>query len=75
MNTNVEKHGTGINTDKITAGDRIKFRSWTRDHCRDAVRIVTGRDYLNRITVRYFGTGGFIVYDHEIIEHYPQGAL
>jgi len=62
-----------MNTDKIMKGDRIKFRAWTRDHCRDAVRKVTGRHYTGRVTVRYFGWGDFVLDNEEIIEHYPQG--
>lgn len=61
-----------MNTDLIKKGDRIKFKAWTRDHCKEAVRIVTGRHYTGRITVRYFGWGDFILNSNEIIEHYPK---
>jgi glutamate-1-semialdehyde aminotransferase len=61
-----------MKTDNIKVGDQIKFNSPTRSARAPAVRVVTGRDHINRVTVRYHGYGDFIVYDHEIISHTPK---
>lgn len=59
-----------INGLNIEIGDRLTFKSWTRDHCKEAVRVVTGFDYNDRVTVRYFGWGYFVVKDSEVISCY-----
>ena len=67
-----------IDVSKINVGDRIVFRSPTRDGCRKANRIVTG--FWNQYsehrqpTVRYFGWSNFAVKASEIIEHIPAGG-
>ena len=56
----------------IRPGDRIVFKSWTREHCRKATRVV--RKIEPRLTVSYFGWLDFIVKPTEILEHLPKGT-
>lgn len=64
-----------INNLNIEIGDTITFRAWTRDHCKEAVRVVNGFDYNDRVTVRYFGWGEFVVADKEISEVHKDEAI
>lgn len=63
-----------MDTASIKTGDQIKFNSPTRAARAPATRVVTGRDYHGRVTVRYHGYGDFVVYDSEILEHIPTPA-
>lgn len=48
-------------------GDRLTFKSVTRDSYRKATRFITGFDPIGRPLVRYAGWHGFVVLPHEII--------
>ena len=53
---------------QLKVGDRIKFKSATRDSYRVATRVVRGLDSQGRPLVGYAGWLDFIVHRHEIIE-------
>jgi hypothetical protein len=55
-------------TKGIKVGDRIKFKSATRDSYRVATRVVRGLDSQGRPLVGYAGWRDFIVHWHEMIE-------
>lgn len=59
--TSITVEGVGT----IRVGDRIKFKSATRSHCRKAWRIVNGFIY-GRPTVRYHSCPEFMVRRKEI---------
>lgn len=52
----------------VRVGDRIKFRSATRDGCRAAVRKVVGIDEFGRPLVAYHGWSHFVVLHREVLE-------
>lgn len=62
MNSNIIP-GVG----KIAVGDRIIFKSPTRDDYRRATRQVVGFDSLGRPLVVYKGWSDFVVFPSEVI--------
>lgn len=52
---------------QVKIGDRLTFKSATRDSCRKATRPITGFDSFGRPLVNYASWRGFIVMPHEII--------
>jgi hypothetical protein len=58
-------------TDSFKVGDRIKFKSATRDSFRVETRVIRDIDELGRPLVRYFGWRNFVVRSHEIISVVP----
>jgi len=63
-----------IDTGKIKIGDRVKAWTWTREGRRTVTRKVTGF-YNGGVTISCFGYKDFILYAHEIIEHYPKEVV
>lgn len=64
-----------IDISKIKVGDRITFRSWTREGTRKAARkvnYVSSDPFCSVVGVRYFGCSSFRVFPDEIIEHHPK---
>jgi hypothetical protein len=58
-------------SEPFKVGDRIKFRSATRDSFRVATRVIRDIDELGRPLVRYFGWCNFVVRSDEIISVLP----
>lgn len=56
----------------LTPGDRIVFKSPTRDGCRKANRIVTRIDEQCVYVTSYLSWSGFMVKNSEILEVMPQ---
>lgn len=52
----------------INIGDRIRFRSPTRDGTRTVWRVVNGFWASGEPTVRYYGWDNFVVHLDEILE-------
>ena len=64
-----------ISPSDLTIGDRITFRSPTRDGCRTATRIINGFNHCGLPTVAYFGWPQFVVAPHELIELVPEQTM